>query len=149
MTNGLSHYYNLDKSILGASGVIFHFLFHFAMEILYANRISPDGTTRFAASHLWLFCLPMSHKKDARLIWVKKFCLTRGRIQDFRKGGLNLQRKFVLLIVISMQRPGTGAIGTHISLSNPKWEISKIINNQNTKRTPNEQLFLTGGHSAA
>ena len=25
----------------------------------------------FAASHLGLFCLPMSHKKDARLIWVK------------------------------------------------------------------------------
>ena len=28
---------------------------------------------RFAASHLGLFCLPMSHKKDARLIWVKYF----------------------------------------------------------------------------
>ena len=25
---------------------------------------------RFAASHLGLFCLPMSHKKDVRLIWV-------------------------------------------------------------------------------
>ena len=24
----------------------------------------------FTASHLGLFCLPMSHKKDARLIWV-------------------------------------------------------------------------------
>ena len=35
-----------------------------------ANRIAPDGTPRFAASHLGLFCLPMSHKKDARLIWV-------------------------------------------------------------------------------
>ena len=28
---------------------------------------------RFAASHLGLFCLPMSHKRDARLIWVKMF----------------------------------------------------------------------------
>ena len=36
-----------------------------------ANRIAPDGTPRFAASHLGLFCLPMSHKKDDRLIWVK------------------------------------------------------------------------------
>ena len=27
----------------------------------------------FAASHLGLFYLPMSHKKDARLIWVKTF----------------------------------------------------------------------------
>ena len=40
------------------------------MKIMYANRIAPDGMPRFAASHLGLFCLPMSHKKDARLIWV-------------------------------------------------------------------------------
>ena len=25
----------------------------------------------FAASHLGLFCFPMSHKKDTRLMWVK------------------------------------------------------------------------------
>ena len=54
-------------SLLGASGVIFHF----SMKIKIANRIAPDGTPRFAASHLGLFCLPMSHQKDARLIWVK------------------------------------------------------------------------------
>ena len=36
-----------------------------------AHRIAPDGTACFAASHLRLFCLPMSHEKDARLIWVK------------------------------------------------------------------------------
>ena len=41
------------------------------MKIKIANRIAPDGTPPFAASHLGLFCLPMSHKKDARLIWVK------------------------------------------------------------------------------
>ena len=43
------------------------------MKIMSANRIAPDGTPRFAASHLGLFCLPMSHKKEieeARLIWV-------------------------------------------------------------------------------
>ena len=70
-TNGLS----LDESffILGASGVIFHFLFHFSMKVRKANRIAPDGTPRFAASHLGLFCLPMSHKKDARLICVKHY----------------------------------------------------------------------------
>ena len=33
-----------------------------------ANRIAPDVTPRSAASHLGLCCLPMSHKKDARLI---------------------------------------------------------------------------------
>ena len=42
------------------------------MKIMCANRIAPDGMPRFAASHLGLFCLPMSHKKDARLIWVNK-----------------------------------------------------------------------------
>ena len=42
------------------------------MKIMSANRIAPDGTPLFAASHLGLFCLPMSHKKlkDARFIWV-------------------------------------------------------------------------------
>ena len=49
----------------------FSFLVHFSMKIIETNRIAPDGTPRFAASHLGLFCLSMSHKKDARLIWVK------------------------------------------------------------------------------
>ena len=40
------------------------------MKIKIANGIAPDGTPRFAASHLGLFCLPMPHKKDTRLIWV-------------------------------------------------------------------------------
>ena len=48
----------------------FSFLFHFSMKIMSANRITPDGTQHSVASHLGLFCLPMSHKKDARLIWV-------------------------------------------------------------------------------
>ena len=37
-----------------------------------ANRIVPDGTPCFAASHLGLFCLPMSNKKDTRLIWINR-----------------------------------------------------------------------------
>ena len=41
------------------------------MKFLCANRISPDGTLRSAASHLGLYCLPMSRKKDARLRRVK------------------------------------------------------------------------------
>ena len=41
------------------------------MKILYANRIVPDGMPRSATSHLGLFCLPMSLKRDARLICVK------------------------------------------------------------------------------
>ena len=39
------------------------------MKFLCANRIAPDVTPRFAASHLGLYCLPMSHKKDDRLTW--------------------------------------------------------------------------------
>ena len=71
MTNELSHPYHLDESIFVFRS-IFSFLFHFSMKIMSANRIAPDGTPRSAASHLGLFCLPMSHKKDARLK-VKKY----------------------------------------------------------------------------
>ena len=57
-------------SFLGVLGVIFIlFIFYliFSMKFLCANRIAPDGTPRSAASHLGLCCLPMSHKRDARL----------------------------------------------------------------------------------
>ena len=47
---------------IGAS--VFYYI---SMKIMKANRIALDGMPRFAASHLGLFCLPMSHKKDARL----------------------------------------------------------------------------------
>ena len=60
LTNAFSNHYHLGDSsfILG----------HFSMKFLYANRIAPDGTPQSAASHLGLFRLHMSHKKDARLI---------------------------------------------------------------------------------
>ena len=45
------------------------------MKIKKANRIAPDGTPQNAASHLGLFCLPMTHKKDAKLIRVIHFLL--------------------------------------------------------------------------
>ena len=35
-----------------------------------ANSVDHDQTPPSAASDLDLHCLPMSHKKDARLIWV-------------------------------------------------------------------------------
>ena len=37
------------------------------MKNKVANRIAPDGTPHFAASHLGLFCLPMSHKRTPGL----------------------------------------------------------------------------------
>ena len=75
-------------SFLGSSGVIFHFHFIFSMKFMEANRIATDGTPTFAASHLRLFCLPMSHKKDARLTRVNS-------IHVFRK---NIGYKFRLVL---------------------------------------------------
>ena len=70
LTNGFSHHYHLGEStfILGASGKIskFYSIFRKKKKNLIVN-IAPDGTPRSAASHLGLCCLPISHKKDARL----------------------------------------------------------------------------------
>ena len=69
MTNRLSHPYHLDESIFifrgMGGGVIILISF---LDEKKANRIAPDGTPRFAASHLGLFCLLISHKKDVRFI---------------------------------------------------------------------------------
>ena len=69
LTNGFSHCYHLDESTFVFRGIRsdFYILFYFSMKFLCANRIAPDGTPRSAASHLGLFCWPMSHKRDARL----------------------------------------------------------------------------------
>ena len=52
---------------------------------MLANSGDPDQTPHSVASDLGLHYLPMSHKKDARHIWVKmqSFCL-------FHKGCRNL-----------------------------------------------------------
>ena len=73
LTNGFSHHYQLGESTFIFRGVKsdFYFKSYFSMTFLCANRIAPDGTPRSAASHLGLYCLPMSHKRDARLIRVK------------------------------------------------------------------------------
>ena len=59
------HPYQMDQStfILGASGVIFFYFSPFLMKFISANRIATDVTLPFAR-------LPMSHKKDDRLIWI-------------------------------------------------------------------------------
>ena len=64
VTNGLSDPYHLDESTLIFRGIgsIFSFLFHFLMKVMSANRIDPAGTPCSGASHLGLFCLPLSHK---------------------------------------------------------------------------------------
>ena len=78
--NGFTHHYHLGEFILilGASGLILKFNSIFFEEIPLSKQNSPrwdatelgrhrTGTPRSAASHLGLFCLPMSHKRDARL----------------------------------------------------------------------------------
>ena len=60
---GLFHPYRLGESILNMRGIRSDISFN----IMAANRIAPDGTPHFAASHLVLFWLSLSHKKVARL----------------------------------------------------------------------------------
>ena len=40
---------------------------------MQANSGDPDQTPHSVASDLGLHCLPMSHKKDTRHIWVKMY----------------------------------------------------------------------------
>ena len=47
--------------------MILKMLLHFPMKFLQANRITTDGTPRFAASRPGIYCLSMFHTKDARL----------------------------------------------------------------------------------
>ena len=72
LPNGIPLSYQLDQSISVLRAVGWYFS--------NSNRISwkknngdPDQRPHSAASGLGLGCLPMSHKKDARLIWVNKF----------------------------------------------------------------------------
>ena len=69
MTNGLSHSYHLDESafIYTGIGCNFSFFISFVDEFPVANGIAPDGMPRFAASHLGLFCLHVSHKRTSGL----------------------------------------------------------------------------------
>ena len=73
MPNVFFHRYQLDESISNfrAVGWYFSFLFKIYKKLLFANSGESDQTPRFAASDLVLQCLPMSHKKDTMLIWVK------------------------------------------------------------------------------
>ena len=58
----------LSFLLVGMLEVIFIFLIsHFSKKFPCANRVARDGTPRLAASHLGLCCLPVSHKKEARL----------------------------------------------------------------------------------
>ena len=74
VTNGLSHPFHLDESTLNFRGSRIDFFTSYFDEIpvspAVSKQIAPDETPRFAASDLGLFCLPICHKKDARLVRV-------------------------------------------------------------------------------
>ena len=46
-------------------------LFKILIENFVSKQWNPDQTSRSATSDLGLHCLPLSHKKDAKLIWVE------------------------------------------------------------------------------
>ena len=50
---------------------IFFIFSQILIENCMKNRKANDQTPHYAVSDLYLHCLPMSHKNDARLIWVK------------------------------------------------------------------------------
>ena len=56
------------------------------MKIMQAISGDPDQTPHSVASDLGLHYLPMSHKKDARHIWVKMqlFCLSHESCRNLR-----------------------------------------------------------------
>ena len=71
VTNGLSHPYHLDESTFFFRGIRSNFLFF--ISLLNEKHVSKQNSPRWDAafSQFVPFCLPMSHRKDARLIWVK------------------------------------------------------------------------------
>ena len=79
MQNGISHRYQLEQSISVFREVRWYFIFIQILIEKYASKqYDPDQTPHFVASDLGLHYLPMSHKKDARRMWIKMqlFCLS-------------------------------------------------------------------------
>ena len=68
MPNGISHCCQLDQSISILRVVGWQFYFYSIFDGTLCKQT--DQTPRFVASDLGLRCLHISHKKDARLIWV-------------------------------------------------------------------------------
>ena len=75
------------------------------MNFRLANRIAPDGTPHSAASHLGLFCLPMSYKRDTRLKLVK--CCIRSDLKSSMD-------RFRLLKCKRQARPKDDALSAHL-----------------------------------
>ena len=88
--------------ILGVSGVLFYF-YSISNRNSYMQTVSedPDQTPQphNAASDLGLHRLPMSRKRDARLVWADD----RGQLKQ-QPDSVNVSRKFQLNIFLSFLR---------------------------------------------
>ena len=72
MLIGISHHYDLDESIFNFMVVGLYFSFNKNIKSnLYEQTVKNLIRAHFVASDLVLHCLPMSHKKDARFVWVR------------------------------------------------------------------------------
>ena len=73
LPNGLCHPYELDKCISNFRSVwcTFFISIIFRIKILISKQCRPEQMPHSEASELGLHHLPMSQKRDARLIWVK------------------------------------------------------------------------------
>ena len=72
--NGVSHCYQLEQSIFVSINVGLYFSFYLNFNRTFCKQTverDPDQTPRSVASGLDLHCMSTSHKKDARLLWVK------------------------------------------------------------------------------
>ena len=78
---------------------------------MFANSREPDQAPRSAASDLILHCLLVSHKKDARLKWVKQpgICIEGQMIRQDRRA-LVKQHHFHLQFGIIAFRKNTSVI---------------------------------------
>ena len=74
--NGISHYYQLHFK---ACWAVFFICIKFFIEHSVSKQWRPDQTRRSEASDLDLHRLPLSHKKDTRLIWVNSEKCYKGR----------------------------------------------------------------------
>ena len=62
-------------SALSGSCLVFFICIRIFIGHSVSTQWSPDQTPHSGASDLDLHCLPMSHKRDARLIWFIKLVL--------------------------------------------------------------------------
>ena len=68
---------------------------------MYANSADPDQTSRPSASDLGLHSLPLSHKRDARLIWVKTLHTTIPHDKlKFKRNKLSISIFFIKMEMI-------------------------------------------------